>query len=148
MWFGRLGRRRTIGRMRNQHLMLEETLSASVRQPDHGPSKDRPLNYATKTFRHPESDPIRSARIEKAMPPRGGDMRSSSRLKTVTCSSASRLAMRHRSLRLAKPFGDAFIDAIKLMFAPIVFVTVVRRHRHDGRFPSSRLRRSQGDHQF
>jgi aerobic C4-dicarboxylate transport protein len=47
-----------------------------------------------------------------------------------------------------KPFGDAFIDAIKLMFAPIVFVTVVRRHRHDGRFPSSRLRRSQGDHQF
>jgi hypothetical protein len=43
-----------------------------------------------------------------------------------------------------KPFGDAFIKAIKLMVAPIV----LRGHCHDGRYPSRRLRRTQGDHLF
>jgi hypothetical protein len=33
-------------------------MSVPVREPDDGPSKDGPLNYAPKKIRHPESDPI------------------------------------------------------------------------------------------
>ncbi len=33
-------------------------MSVPVREPDDGPSKDGPLDYATKKIRHPESDPI------------------------------------------------------------------------------------------
>jgi hypothetical protein len=33
-------------------------MSVPVREPDDGPSKDVPLNYAPKKIRHPQSDPI------------------------------------------------------------------------------------------
>jgi hypothetical protein len=36
-------------------------MSAPVREPDDGPSKDGPLNYAPKKIRHPELDPIPAA---------------------------------------------------------------------------------------
>src|SRR5215467_10292831 len=60
---------------------------------------------------------------------RGGDMRSSSRLYIqVLIGVAIGIVLGYAAPQLAvslKPFGDAFIKAIKLMVAPIVFVTVV-----------------------
>ena len=47
-----------------------------------------------------------------------------------------------------KPFGDGFIKLIKMMIAPIIFATVVRRDREDRRHEESWPRRAQGARLF
>ena len=47
-----------------------------------------------------------------------------------------------------QPFGDAFIKLVRMIIAPIVFVTVVVGHRQADRRQGGRPHRHQGDRLF
>ena len=43
-----------------------------------------------------------------------------------------------------KPLGDAFIKLVKMIIAPVIFLTIAHRHRRHARFEARRPRRRQG----